>query len=354
MALNRLSIISDWQGRAEDIHRQVARLFLTESFSRRSISGVPPAKYAIIDIDLRDGSSLADLKSWLDRRPKHAKAIFAVEHGNRHQVVQARALGATDLLERPISGKTLVSTLLGDILSLGDNVEEPSIGESNGVGAGIGALQNLFASVASGAALNLPLVYAAGDSVVAHIKDAGIQRWINTVQQHHSVTYQHCLLVTGVGVAFGEHLGFSPGDRQKLALAGLLHDVGKAAVPVALLEKSGPLEGEEIELMKQHPTSGFEALRDVEGLNADMLDVVVHHHEYLDGSGYPHKLQATEISDLVRVMTIADVFGALIERRAYKAPLAPGAAYQIIADMSNKLDGDLVREFRPFAQLQLA
>jgi HD-GYP domain-containing protein (c-di-GMP phosphodiesterase class II) len=103
--------------------------------------------------------------------------------------------------------------------------------------------------------------------------------------------------------------------------------------------------------MRDHPQLGVEALASVPGLPADMLDMVLHHHEYLDGSGYPHGLQAGEIADLVRMVTIADVFGALVERRAYKAPLSSEAAYEVLLDMGPKLDKDLVREFRAVARL---
>jgi HD-GYP domain-containing protein (c-di-GMP phosphodiesterase class II) len=78
---------------------------------------------------------------------------------------------------------------------------------------------------------------------------------------------------------------------------------------------------------------------------------VVHHHELLDGSGYPHGLKGNEISDLVRIMTISDIFGALIERRSYKPPLSSEAAFQILVDMGPKLDMDLVRAFRFAAKL---
>ena len=78
---------------------------------------------------------------------------------------------------------------------------------------------------------------------------------------------------------------------------------------------------------------------------------MVHHHEYLDGSGYPHGLSANEISDLVRIITIADVFGALIERRSYKPPLTGEAAYDALTRMGPKLDKDLVRAFRSVAKL---
>jgi HD-GYP domain-containing protein (c-di-GMP phosphodiesterase class II) len=81
------------------------------------------------------------------------------------------------------------------------------------------------------------------------------------------------------------------------------------------------------------------------GLQPEMVDMVVHHHEYLDGSGYPHGLKGSEIADLVRIITIADVFGALIERRSYKPALSSQKAYDILLDMGPKLDKDLVREF---------
>jgi hypothetical protein len=91
----------------------------------------------------------------------------------------------------------------------------------------------------------------------------------------------------------------------------------------------------------------------VPGLHREMLDMVAHHHEYLDGSGYPHGLQASELSDLVRMITIADIFGALIERRVYKAPLSGEAAYGILMDMGPKLDRDLVREFRGISRVEI-
>jgi HD-GYP domain-containing protein (c-di-GMP phosphodiesterase class II) len=85
------------------------------------------------------------------------------------------------------------------------------------------------------------------------------------------------------------------------------------------------------------------------GVEADILDMVLHHHEYLDGSGYPHGLQGSKLSDLVRMITISDIYGAMLERRSYKAYLPPIAAYQVLESMGNKLDRDLVREFRSVA-----
>jgi putative nucleotidyltransferase with HDIG domain len=351
--VDRLSIISDSADRAEDISRQLAGVFATQSFARDRLLGAMPAKYTVVDIDLEDSSHLVDLRLWLELRPKYGKAIFVVEHGVRLQAVQAFAVGATDLVERPIDRKTLLTTLLGDLGSLAGDPTAFSTGDSDGISAGIGALQSIFASAVSGTPIDLSMVQSAGETVVSNIEAEGLGRWIDIVRHHHSLTYQHCLLVTGVAVTFGRHLGFSNADKHKLAFAGLLHDIGKAGIPIALLEKSGPLAGEEVAVMRQHPLLGFQVLQGVQGLDPDMLDMVVHHHEYLDGSGYPHGLEASELSDLVRMMTIADVFGALIERRAYKAPSSGEAAYQVLENMGPKLDKDLVREFRPFARARI-
>ena len=133
-------------------------------------------------------------------------------------------------------------------------------------------------------------------------------------------------------------------------MAGMLHDIGKARVSVAILEKRGPLTQEEASLLRQHPQFGLDALKDTPAFPPEMLNVVIHHHEYLDGTGYPHGLKANEISDLVRMVTIADVFAAMIEWRSYRAPMSCAAAYKMLLDMGPKLDRELVREFEAVAR----
>jgi putative nucleotidyltransferase with HDIG domain len=350
--LDRLSVITDSMNSSQAVGRELESAFVIRALDRRGVLRAEPSKYSVCDIDLDNNTHLSELRQWLARRPRSGKVVFAVSPGVRQQVVQAYALGATDVVERPMARGALLNVLFGDITGLAGTGTELVPG-SKGIAAGIKALQGVFAAAMEGSPVDLRAVNTAGNTVVSNIEEDGIARWIDSVRQHHSQTYQHCLLVTGVAVAFGEYLGFSAHDRQKLALAGLLHDIGKAVIPLGILEKPGPLTKEEFDIMKQHPVLGFEALREVEGLHADMLDVVVHHHEYLDGSGYPHGLEASQLSDLVRLATIADVFGALIERRSYKPPMSGEGAYQIIEDMGPKLDRDLVRAFRPFARARV-
>jgi putative nucleotidyltransferase with HDIG domain len=190
-------------------------------------------------------------------------------------------------------------------------------------------------------------------SIVSQLEGDGLPAWIEAVRRHHSQTYQHSLIVTGLVSAFGLHLGFSRSDVKRLALAGIMHDIGKARVPVSILEKPGPLDAGEMEVIKRHPVFGWEAIRATPGISTEILAAVRHHHEYLDGSGYPDGLAGPAIADFVRLMTIADIFGALIERRSYKAALSTDAAYQILKEMGPKLDGDLVREFRKISEIQL-
>jgi putative nucleotidyltransferase with HDIG domain len=310
-----------------------------------------PGVSTVFDIDLTDDLSLLNLKEWLRRKPANAKAIFLTDKASHLQHTRARALGATDILDRPINGRELLTKLWGDVASLSADAGNAAIRQSPAVAMAVDTLQSIFASACLGEPLNSPSIKSAGDAIVGHVEAQGLTAWIDTVRTHHSMTYQHCLLVTGLAVAFGQQIKISRADRQRLSFAGMLHDIGKARIPLAILEKPGRLDEDEMALMKRHPQFGLDALGTVPGLPAEMLDMVVHHHEYLDGTGYPHGLRANEISDLVRIITIADIFGALIERRSYKAPLPGAAAYQILLDMGPKLDKDLVRAFQPVAEL---
>jgi len=108
------------------------------------------------------------------------------------------------------------------------------------------------------------------------------------------------------------------------------------------------LRSEEFALMKQHPTVGYEYLRAQNVIAPETLTAVRHHHEYLDGSGYPDGLPGQRIGDLTRITTICDVYGALMERRAYKAPASPEEALGILTTMARdgKVESDLVRALR--------
>jgi len=101
--------------------------------------------------------------------------------------------------------------------------------------------------------------------------------------------------------------------------------------------------------MRRHPVIGHELLKDIADISPEILDGVRHHHEFLDGSGYPDGLKAPQISDLVRLLTISDIFAALIESRPYRPAMPRQRAYSILRGMDGKLERSLVKAFRNVA-----
>lgn len=343
-----LTIIGTAKSAFDSIVKEIAGVANCEFKSIGAALGTAPGQFTLIDIDLEESSQLVSLKNWLACKPRGARVIFVTEKSSHLQEMRASAIGGTDVIHRPFDGRKLLAKLSDDIVVTVAEAPPPLVPadpEPQDFNAAVKGLQSVFLSAAAGGPVDAPTMQLAASAVVDEIEKSGLASWVDTVRMHHSQTYQHCLLVTGVAVAFAHHLKLSRADRERLSFAGMLHDIGKARIPLAILEKPSALDFAEMVEMRNHPQYGFEMLSNPQVVSAEMLDMVVHHHEYLDGSGYPHGLHAREISDLVRVTTISDIFGALIERRAYKPPFTGADAYKILLDMGPKLDQDLVRAF---------
>jgi putative nucleotidyltransferase with HDIG domain len=343
--MNRLSFVSDSTFDAERLRRQLAGIFNVRFIDLAQVRQSEPDRFTVVSANMGNASRLLDLKEWMKSKPKGGKVIFVTRPDSHIETTQAYALGATDVVSSPINAKELLKKLWGDFAVLAGDASEFTAQGHQGAAAAHDGLQTIFTAACLGEALDASKINAAGAAVVEEIESRGLSSWIDAVRRHHSQTYQHCLIVTGVAAAFGQHLGLAAADRKRLSFAGMLHDVGKALIPVAILEKPGPLDQDELAIMKKHPEYGIDALKSATSLQPEMMDMVAHHHEYLDGSGYPHGLQGNEIADLVRIMTICDVYGALIEQRSYKPPFSSQKAYEILLDMGPRLDKDLVREF---------
>ena len=122
-------------------------------------------------------------------------------------------------------------------------------------------MQAAFALAWLGAPFDQTVIDHATEAIIDQVQEEGLASWIETVRKHHSHTYQHSLLVTGLAVGFGLQLGFSRADTKRLSFAGIMHDIGKARVPVSILEKPGPLDEKEMDVIRQHPMFGWEALQ---------------------------------------------------------------------------------------------
>jgi putative nucleotidyltransferase with HDIG domain len=207
----------------------------------------------------------------------------------------------------------------------------------------------MFSAALSGKAVDIGRAKCSAGKIADNIAEDGLSNWLETVRRHHEGTYQHCLLVTGIAIDFGLSLGLAKRDIERLHTAAMFHDIGKAKIPPAILDKPGRLDAGERALIETHPVAGYDVLKGNAGISPEVLDAVRHHHEYLDGSGYPDALCAASISDVVRILTISDIFAALIEHRVYKPIMSREQAYEIIRSMHGKLEMPLVTAFREVA-----
>jgi putative nucleotidyltransferase with HDIG domain len=139
-------------------------------------------------------------------------------------------------------------------------------------------------------------------------------------------TYMHSVAVSTLMVNLARELGLGPDDTQEAGVAGLLHDIGKMAVPTALLQKAGPLSDTEFKVVRTHPVRGHAILAGSEGVSEAALDVCLHHHEKMDGTGYPNRLSGDRISLFARMGAVCDVYDAVTSNRPYKMPWTPSEA----------------------------
>ena len=136
-------------------------------------------------------------------------------------------------------------------------------------------------------------------------------------------TYMHSVAVCAMMVTLAKQLGLPDGEVRDLGLAGLLHDIGKMAIPLEILNKPGRLTDDEFMQVKGHPGAGHEILLQVAGIPAVVLDVCLHHHERIDGKGYPERLGQQTLSHAARMGAICDVYDAITSNRPYKDGWSP-------------------------------
>ena len=148
-------------------------------------------------------------------------------------------------------------------------------------------------------------------------------------------TLGHADRVSQYAIELGRSLGVNNADLNTLHRGGLLHDIGKIAIPDAILLKPGKYTDEEFTAMKQHPVLGCEICQKLRSVQ-DALPIIRHHHERLDGSGYPDGLHGNSISPLVRIVTIVDIYDALRSRRTYKEAFSIDISFKIMWEEAEK------------------
>ncbi len=158
-------------------------------------------------------------------------------------------------------------------------------------------------------------------------------------------TYLHSVAVCALMIAVARQLGLEEAQVREAGVAGLLHDLGKVALPDEILNKPGRLSEAEFAIVRGHPAAGAEILRRGGQVGEAAIDVCLHHHEKIDGSGYPHALAGEDISLMARIGAVCDVYDAISSNRVYKAGWAPAESIRKMAEWRGHFDQRVFQAF---------
>lgn len=219
---------------------------------------------------------------------------------------------------------------------------------SRAIHASKAAMASMFNDVRMGKAIRMEDAMPVVEELTASVmRNEGALISLVRLKTQDDYTYMHSVAVCALMVALAKQLNLSEEQTRQAGLAGLMHDIGKAAISNEILNKPGALTDAEFAEVKLHPERGHALLLQAQVVDAATLDVCLHHHEKVDGSGYPHHLNGEKMSLLAKMGAVCDVYDAVTSNRPYKAGWEPGVSLQRMAKWTNHFD-DLV--FKAFVK----
>jgi len=182
------------------------------------------------------------------------------------------------------------------------------------------------------------------ESIYSNVLDT-FKALVASVQLRDQYTEEHCRRVRDLSVGIARAMNCSDRDIECLKIAGILHDVGKIAIPDQILLKPGRLTADEFQVIKSHSQVGEQILQPILLFDAER-DIILHHHERWDGKGYPEGLAGTEIPFLSRILTVADAYDAMTNNRPYRRAMDVGdAVLEVRKNRNLQFDGEIVDAF---------
>jgi len=208
------------------------------------------------------------------------------------------------------------------------------------------AVVSMFAEARMGRALDTQTAQGMVDEISDSVmRNPGALISLARLKTADDYTYMHSVAVCALMVALARQIGMDEQATRLAGLAGLLHDLGKAAIPLHILNKPGKLTDEEFAIIRSHPEAGHSMLQP-SSVHPAVLDACLHHHEKIDGTGYPHRLKGSEISVLARMAAICDVYDAITSDRPYKNGWDPSESLRRMAEWTHDhFDGRLLQAF---------
>ena len=301
-------------------------------------------------VDLSSPDTVREIRNRFVDASVQAPRIFVLNNSDRRTIVQAYSAGAHQLLVAPVS-VTSAEQVVGPLVNRSvewlwgelTNVQQSALRIS------LKLFEDTHTSSLRGEGLDRTAVTRACNGVISAVSHHDFPSLLDALRSHHNYTFRHSMFVTGALVSFCDLLGFRQEDISRAATAGMLHDIGKTVTPNAILDKPGRLDPAELAIMRGHVTSGADILSRHGDWPPEIVHAVLHHHERLDGTGYVDGLAGSAITDLTRMVSVADMFSALIDKRAYKPAMSGKDAYQVMLQAKGHLDMDLVAAFEPIA-----
>lgn len=188
----------------------------------------------------------------------------------------------------------------------------------------------------------MPLVEEISNSVM---RNPGALISLARLKTADDYTYMHSVAVCALMIALARQLQLSEQETRDAGMAGLMHDLGKAMIPIAVLNKPGKLTEAEFDLVKTHPEEGYKLLLTATGVNEITKDVCLHHHEKMDGAGYPKGLSGEAISLFAKMGAVCDVYDAITSNRPYKAGWCPAESIKRMAEWKGHFDPMVFQAF---------
>jgi len=191
------------------------------------------------------------------------------------------------------------------------------------------AVRSMFQEMRMGKAVSLKAMNDFVDEISSSVhRNPGALISLARLKTVDDYTYMHSVAVCGLMIGLGRQMGLKEDDVREAGRAGLLHDIGKAKLPMKVLNKPGKLTDDEFIIVKTHSTEGSHILEDGRDTNETLINVCLHHHEKIDGSGYPHQLKGDEISLYTKMCAVCDVYDAITSNRPYKMGWDPSESIQ--------------------------